>query len=361
MRSHTLKYYKHSLRVYWNRLLGREFVEANKSPCIEISGVCNLNCVFCAYREKSEAKVVMSTEAFARHVDQLVQLGYGHFGLTPQTGDVFVDKHVADKLDVLEAHPGVTGYEFITNLIGASPETLKHMMGLKKLTRMYISLYGRDADSFQKITDRKSHQFDRLVANLDTLADLSPEFQGVLGSFIMTDSDFSWSPFDAPQGEEPPLLAAVRRLAQSAPRFDWSGNHIDFDSWGGRVTQQTLDNLGMGFNLVGPTVPMAGPCSMLFGGFIVLADGKVNACACRAVDSSLVIGDANVQPLAEILHPDNPAYRVILERHRKSDYPDACRDCKIFTSIHRRKRHADTVTVEQYLEAQRERCSGRKA
>ena len=45
----------------------------------------------------------------------------------------------------------------------------------------------------------------------------------------------------------------------------------------------------------------------------VLADGRVNACACRAIRGDLVIGDIARQSLAEVLSAANPAYLALIE------------------------------------------------
>lgn len=357
MGSHKLRYYRRWLRIYVNKWLGREYVESVRYPTIEISGSCNLNCVFCAYKEKDEGKVVMSNDDFAGYIDQLVAMGYHEFGLTPQTGDVFMDKYLSDKIDILERHPGVEAYEFITNLVGASEATLARLARAEKLTRMYISLYGHDEAGFQSITNRPAHQYRRLVDNIETLSRLGPGFQATIGSFVMTDRDMDWSPLVPYHGAESDLMAAMRDLAQNARDFCWTGNHVDFDSWGGRITQRDLDALDKGFKVVGPTVPMTGPCGMLFGGFVILADGRVNACACRAVGNGLLIGDAKTAALKDVLSPDNPAYAEILQQHKRSRYPAACQNCKIFNSIYRRPHKRATMTVASYLEAQRKRCA----
>ena len=325
-------------------------------PTIEISGLCNLNCVFCAYKEKGAGKTVMSTEDFASYVNQMAAMGYRELSLTPQTGDVFIDKNLTDKIDVLEDHPGIEAYEFITNLVGATPKALTRLSKARKLTRMYISLYGHDVEGFQNITKRPALQHQRLVENIRQLTQLAKHFTAQIGSFVMTDRDFVWSPFAPPRNDDTELMVAMRELAEKAKNFFWSGNHVDFDSWGGRITQQELDDLDKGFQLVGPTVPMTGPCGMLFGGFVVLADGGVNACACRAVGESLLIGNATTTPIKDIVSPDNPRYIQILDAHRRDVYPAACVNCKIFSSVYRRPHRRETVSVDEYLAKMRLRC-----
>ena len=126
---------------------------------------------------------------------------------------------------------------------------------------------------------------------------------------------------------------------------------------GGRISQQDIDPLELGFRVVGPTVPMIGPCRMLFGGAVVLADGRVNACGCRAVGNGLIIGNSKTTPLREILSPDNPQYKSILEQHMKSQYPVDCVGCKIFTSVYRKPHGRPTMMVKEHLATRRERCN----
>lgn len=340
-------------------LLSREFVHDDIPEIgIEVSGLCNLKCVFCAYKDKDAGKVVMPNDTFINYVNQLTDLGYRYIMLTPLTGDVFIDKHFVDKIEFLEHNPKIQGYEFITNFVSVSEPVLERLSKARKLTRMYISLYGRNAESFQKITGRPETQYRRLIENLKALAQIAPEFQGTLGAFIKTDRDFDWSPHTplSDKDEETDLLSAIRAIAKRDDNFFWSGNHVDFDSWGGRISQADVDKLGLGFRVVGPSVPMIGPCGMLFGGTVILADGKVNACGSRAIGNGLIIGDSKTTPLREILSPDNPLYKSILEKHIKGKYPDDCLGCKIFTSIYRKPHGRPVTTINKFLAKRRSAC-----
>ena len=109
----------------------------------------------------------MSFDNFTSVVDQLAEIGHDHLSLTPRQGDIFVDKQLNKKIEFLETHDGIRKYEFITNLISASHETLDILMKSKKLESMYISLYGHNSTIFQKLTRRPKLQYDRLLQNLE--------------------------------------------------------------------------------------------------------------------------------------------------------------------------------------------------
>jgi len=158
------------VEIVVNRLLGREFIKADLGiMSIEISSLCNLKCRFCAYEKKLTPKVVMSNEMFFDCVNQSVDLGYDRFALTPCTGEVFMDKHLFEKLDFLEHHPKIIGYSFFSNLIVPSHAQLMQLTKLKKLTDLTVSIYGHDEKSFIDITKSTSKVYDRLVSNLKML------------------------------------------------------------------------------------------------------------------------------------------------------------------------------------------------
>ena len=62
---------------------------------IETTSLCNLKCKFCAYDKRDfdiYPKSTMKTDMFNDVVTQTLDLGYKKIGLTPSTGDIFMDK-----------------------------------------------------------------------------------------------------------------------------------------------------------------------------------------------------------------------------------------------------------------------------
>ena len=67
---------------------------------IETTSKCNLSCKFCAYDKRDLDKVpltTMSIENFDEIVNQSLNIGYKNIGLTPTTGDIFMDKDIMKK------------------------------------------------------------------------------------------------------------------------------------------------------------------------------------------------------------------------------------------------------------------------
>ena len=118
-----------------NRARGVEFIPEEVSTLsIETSSLCNLDCVFCAYGKKQSPKLTMSNEMFASAILQALELGYNEYDLTPCTGDVFMDRHLFDKLTLLDETPGVKGYGFYTNFCVPRPKDIDRLVALKKLS-----------------------------------------------------------------------------------------------------------------------------------------------------------------------------------------------------------------------------------
>ena len=126
---------------------------------IENTSKCNLKCKFCAY-DKRDLEVVphetMSQEIFEDVVNQSLEIGYKNIGLTPTTGDIFMDKDLFSKINYLEKQSKLKGYFFYTNFIPTSKENIDKLFELKKLKSMGISIYGHDEKSFIKFS-RGSH------------------------------------------------------------------------------------------------------------------------------------------------------------------------------------------------------------
>ena len=96
------------MEINANRLIGREMVPMRTDIlAIEPTSACNLKCSFCAYVKKDSPKISMKNDRFADYVGQAVAMGYRRFHLTPNTGDIFMDRRIFDKLAFLEEHPEV--------------------------------------------------------------------------------------------------------------------------------------------------------------------------------------------------------------------------------------------------------------
>jgi radical SAM protein with 4Fe4S-binding SPASM domain len=65
---------------------------------------------------------------------------------------------------------------------------------------------------------------------------------------------------------------------------------------------------------------------------VVLADGEVNACACRDVEAELRVGNLRHQSLDQVWN--GKAVEALIERHERGDYPEICRRCTYYVSVY---------------------------
>lgn len=337
-----------------NRALGREFIPADLGPFnIETTGACNLKCRFCAYEKKKTPKVSMPDETFAGIVAQALEMGFDRFHLTPCTGDVFMDRHFLQKLAFLDGHPGVREYNFFTNLSIPTREQLLRLMGVRKLDRLTISVYGHDEASFIAITKSSAKIYRRLLANLETILENAARwpFRISIGHR---------STFDAASYQASDLMKLLDRFRKAG--IPVHGSHGVYNNWGGYITQEDVAGLDMQVTPADVTAK-AGACVKLFDSVQVMATGVVNACACRDVDATLAIGNIASQPLAEIISAKNAGYREIIAEQQAGKFRPVCASCDFYRSIYHQPssyRHGKvpTQTVEQYMAMTEGRARG---
>jgi len=341
----SLKPFFLKLESGFNKRLGREYIPVDLGSFnIETSSACNLKCRFCAYEKKESPKVHMPNEMFIATVNQAVELGFTEFHLTPTTGDVFMDKHVFEKFDYMDAHPGVSSYHFFTNFTVLTPKQVESLIRFKKLSRMTLSIYGHDEQSFIRIAKSSSKIFRRLLVNLETLLALKEQWP-----FTIT-LGFR-STFDVPPEPVDELMVMLDRYRKAGVPLHAS--HGIYNNWGGYITQDDVEGLNIRI-LDADTTYKLGPCVKLFDGFQVMATGVVNGCSCRDVDATLQIGDVRESPLADILSEKNERYREIVAEQEAGEFRPVCRGCDYYRSIYHqpssfRKNHTPVQTRKAFF------------
>jgi len=313
-----------SVEINFNRAAGREFVPKQPDMLhIETCSTCNLKCRFCAYVKKENAKVAMKDELFADLIAQAVDMGYHRFELTPCTGDVFMDHHIFNKLQLLEDNPAVKSYQFFTNFTILKPEDVERLIGLKKLCSLTISIYGHDLSTFIAITQSTEKIYQRLIGNLETLYGLLDR-----RSFAL---DFGFrSTRDAPRSCDSDIMRLLERYTTAGIKVRTSNV---YSNWGGFISQDDVKGLAIDITKPNRTYKN-GACTLLFTSVQVMANGVVNGCAVKDVEASLRIGDLNEQPLREILSTRNPSYMKLIEEQQSGHFRPVCQSCDYYKSIY---------------------------
>ena len=316
---------RNAVSININRHRGREFIPRHhKVLHIETSAVCNLDCCFCAYGKKLTPKVTMPGELFESCVKQALELGYEEFDLTPCTGDVFMDRGLFDKLDLLERSAGVRSYGFYTNFTVPRPQDIARLVRLKKLTGVGISVYGHDVVTFKLITRMNDKLYYRLVENIEQL------FTVTRGLKIPV--HFAIHPgAKSLRGRKSELLDVIEKFKKAGASAKATKGL--YNNWGGYITQD--DVKGVPIEVSAPDlIYKNGACVRLFTSVQVMATGIVNGCAARDTGATLQLGDATKAPLREIISSRNPAYMNLIEEQQRGELRPVCRDCDFYSSIY---------------------------
>ena len=313
-----------AVEINLNRVAGREFIPISPHILnIETSGYCNLKCKFCAYTKKQSSKVSMKDAVFEDCIRQAVDMGYREFELTPCTGDVFMDRHILNKLRFLDQHPSVDAYYFFTNFTIPRKSDIQTLFRLAKMKHLTVSIYGHDLASFVAITGSTETVYKRLLSNLETLLALHSEKPLPIEIAIR-------STRDAPR-------LATSDLTRLLKKFERAGVKVRktnvYNNWGGYITQEDVRGLAIDVTST-EAMYKNGACVKLFTSVQVMATGIVNGCACRDVDATLRIGDLSETPLRDIISTRNPVYMQLIEEQQRGEFRPVCRSCDFYKSIY---------------------------
>ena len=301
---------------------------------IETTSKCNLSCKFCAYDKRDLEKVpltTMSIENFDEIVNQSLNMGYKNIGLTPTTGDIFMDKDIMKKMDILELKSLLNSYYFYTNFIPIKEENIKKLFHLKKLKSFGISIYGHDEESFKLYSNGSINSYNKLIKNLNFLLYCLTNLNLDLNGLKIEISQRTKRGFDLGKSESE--LSKILKKLLANKIVDYSQNS-EFNNWGGIVKEEDVKDLNIKLN--DTNLKKIGSCSLIYSRLMIGANGLVNACACRDANFTLAIGDLNKNKLNEIINIKNQKYKNLIDRQEKNDFPDVCKSCDFYRSIYKK-------------------------
>jgi hypothetical protein len=321
----SVRNWRNGLLMRLNRRAGREYIPGPRTALsIETSSICNLDCCFCAYPKKQSPRVVMDDDFFRNCISQALDLGYNEYDLTPCTGDVFMDRHLFNKLEFLEREERVKSYGFFTNFTIPKTSHIEALHRFKKMGSQAISIYGHDLASFKAITKSTDTVYFRLVRNLETLLRMKEKHDLKIFFIFHTGAE-------SLRGRSSELITILDKFKQAGSAINIQKGL--YNNWGGYVTNEDVSHLPI--RIVGPdVVPKNGACVRLFTAIQIMATGIVNGCACRDTDATLRLGDLHRTPLRDIVSARNPVYMALIEEQQNGNFRPVCRSCDFYTSIY---------------------------
>lgn len=252
---------------------------------LELTNLCNANCIFCPYQFQTREIQFMPDEVFHKAVSDYASIGGGSVGLTPIVGDALIDPKFLQRVRYLRTLPEIDRIWLTTNCI------LLDKFGAEAVLRsginaLNVSTAGFDAEMYQRVYRNGSYQ--RMRRNVLELIEANSALGSPVAITIALRPD---RPLDAVMADADfqPILAHKPQLD-----FTWS-----FTSANGRITRDILP-ASMKLRVV-TSRPKA--CVNTYNGPIVLPDGSVMGCSCvAAMDALKDLGIGNIlqSSLAEI-------------------------------------------------------------
>jgi len=343
----SLKHNYYRLSVPFNKLRKKFFIENTSVICIEVSSICNHNCVFCGYPKYEGKKIIMDNNTFADIVDKVTPFGYDTIHLTPLTGEVFTDKNFLDKLQILEDNPHIKSYSFTSNFVPITEANIKKLAQMNKMSDIKISVYGHDRESFKKLTKSSDSSYDMFLKNLDSLYEEAKnvKYKIAFGFRTYDGVDISDNNHE--------ICASINRF-RDLPNSQID-KHVHYTNWGGVVSENDVADVDIILK-DDKTGYKNGPCATIFN-LMVTSQGKLVVCACRDVHRILEIGDLTVNSLSDIVSQDNPKFMKLINDQMDNIYNPPCKDCDMYRPVlalphyelTKRTKHATWLSLKEYF------------
>jgi MoaA/NifB/PqqE/SkfB family radical SAM enzyme len=297
-----------------DKQLIRRMEENPGTLSIELTNVCNANCIFCGYQYQRRPRQIMADSIFEKAIHSYVEVGGGDLYLDTLVGDPLLDPDVISRVRYARSFSEIRRIETITNGVNLHNIGARNLLtsGLNKIS---VSTAGFDPMMYKRIF-RNAH-FEQMKANLLELlrvnCDLGNPVKITVGLRV-----------DRPMAEviDAPDFREVVDRADEVDANDY------FDSWSGRIKPEDLP----GQMKLRPNVLLflkrRVPCLQLWLGIGVLVDGIITACSCRDLnaDSDFVLGHISEKTLREA-YQSGSLKKIREEWFEEGKTPGLCKDC----------------------------------
>lgn len=244
---------------------------------LELTNICNANCIFCPYQYQTRPQETMSDEVFDKALSDYVASGGGDVFLTPIVGDVLIDRKFLERVRKIRSHPEIDRIKMITNTILVDRYGAEEII-TSGVTHLGVSIAGFDEGMYERVY--RSKQYKRVFKNVLALLEANEKlgrpvaFEIGLRPDRDLDEVMNYPDFQKILSYEPEL------------DFTWA-----FTNAGGRIKREDLPPVMK----LRAAPRKSEPCVNLLNGPIVLPDGTALACSCvAAMDAVEDLGIGNV-------------------------------------------------------------------
>lgn len=245
---------------------------------LELTNLCNANCVFCPYQYQSRIHETMPDAVFEKAVGDYIACGGGSVGLTPIVGDALIDPKFLDRVRHLRSLPKIDRIWVTTNAILLDKHGIDEVLA-SGLTSITISTAGFQEAMYRRVYRTASYQ--RMRRNVLALLEANSKRVDPIGITIGLRPD---RPLDEVMRD-----SDFQAILEFGPPLDFTWAYTPSN---GRIKRGDLPPL---MRLRGVSSKPE-PCVQTYNGPIVLADGTVLACSCVAsMDAVVDLGIGNLK------------------------------------------------------------------
>ncbi len=295
---------------------------------IELTNICNANCIFCGYQYQQRPHAVMENDLFENAVRQFRDMGGKRLTISPLVGENLVDRDCLRKLE-FSGKMQFDSVTFFTNGILLERTDIRRLLQ-SGVTTICISTSGFDKEEYERLF--RNRAYDKMIRGVGELLNLNRELGNPVNISILVRSDMavgvSLRRHDFLELIKP-YLCSVKTEAGTR---SVSINHIMYyDSWGKMIKRQDLPpGMRIGRSYRDKRVPCHGSLNLK-----LLHDGKVEVCGCRFSTNGpaddLYVGDLNSQSLEEIW--SSGRVKEFRRRFVSNDINFICSDCYYYYPV----------------------------
>lgn len=234
----------------------------------------------------SRKKQIMPLELFEKILKDYSAMGGGKLSLTPEVGEVFLDKLLLERIQLVKRYPAITGLSLTTNAAVADmldPADLRYIVSA--LDRVHVSVYGLDEEEYTAMTG--TQLYGRFIHSLKLLVESIDDKSKIVFGFRLLK-----------QYDDGKIRAWMEKTVGGCFQYHHTK---EYSNWGGGLdTRIPLPYSGKWIEQNVNT----GKCLMPLCAVMVYVDGRVSFCPCTDFDVSdeLCIGDVNTASLSDIFN-----------------------------------------------------------
>ncbi len=267
---------------------------------IENSSICNFNCIFCGYNNRTE-KGIMPLDLFKECVDQSLECGIQRIKFSPLTGDPFADPNIIQKIDYIKDK--MQHFKLYTNLSLASTNQLQDLIDLEMDHMLRITIYGHDLESFLFFTRSKKEYYNNILKNLNFLSQY-PEYSEKIYVSIRSPKEYKIT-----NGE---LFLHLFKVLQYKKGLYYQ--HYDIDNYMNSAQDELIKEFGFHYHESKTDI-----CTVLDRKHIILNNGDFLLCGCRDIERRSKVGNIKDTKLIDLIK--------LKKQFLRDDKEYICRDC----------------------------------